>query len=181
MSLHKDPELKTAVLQLSQKEKDKLLVRLVGKDKMLLKQLHYELLEDESDLADRIEVLKNKLFELFEKMQAEHKTVRNHRFDKYIGTNIRHANGLVNEHEKITKDKLSDVECRLIILNELFQRFPSLFDQSSYYNAPQLITYIQNRIKAVVTKYEKLHEDIQFDLREPFQSMFDFALEHNLD
>ena len=42
MSLHKDPELKEAVLNLPEKEKDKLLVRLIGKDTMLMKQLHFQ-------------------------------------------------------------------------------------------------------------------------------------------
>lgn len=65
MSIHKQPELKDAVLNLSQKEKDKLLVRLVSKDKMLMKQLHFQLLENNDDLEDRIESLKESIHDLF--------------------------------------------------------------------------------------------------------------------
>ncbi|NQD71484.1 hypothetical protein HP439_12195 [Sphingobacterium shayense] len=181
MSLHKDLDLKEAVLKLSQKEKDKLLVRLVGKDKMLMKQLHYQLLEGEENLNERIEILKSTLCDLFRNMQKENKTSRSYNFEKNLTANIRRANGLVNEHEKITKDKFSDVECRLLVLNEVFELYPNLFSPTSYYSSPKLLTYIQTRVRSVVTKYEKLHEDFQFDLRSQFQNMIDFAIEHNLD
>jgi DNA repair exonuclease SbcCD ATPase subunit len=61
MSLHQDAELKKAVLDLPQKEKDKLLVRLISKDKMLIKQLHFQLLENAEDLEERIEKLRKQL------------------------------------------------------------------------------------------------------------------------
>lgn len=181
MSLHKDLELKEAVLNLSQKEKDKLLVRLVGKDKMLMKQLHYRLLESEVDLTERIENLKRDISTLFRNMKRGSHYSRNYSLDKDLSAHIRHANGLVNEHEKITKDKFSDVECRLLILNEVFDRYPDVFKKGAYYTSPQLLSYVQARIRMVVTKYEKLHEDFQFDLREQFQETMDFAIENNLD
>lgn len=180
MSLHKDLDLKEAVLKLPQKEKDKLLVRLVGKDKTLMKQLHYQLLESEVDLTERIEILKHNLHNLFKNMQHGNKNSRNYNFEKDLAAHIRHASGLVNEHEKVTKDKFSDLECRLIILNEVFDRFPNLFE-NSYYSSPKLLTYIQTRVRMAETKYEKLHEDFQFDLRDQYHKMIDFAIEHNLD
>ncbi|SJN16326.1 hypothetical protein [Sphingobacterium sp. JB170] len=181
MSLHKDLELKEAVLNLSQKEKDKLLVRLVGKDKMLMKQLHFRLLESEVDLTERIENLKRDISNLFRSMKRGSNYSRNYSLDKDLSAHIRHANGLVNEHEKITKDKFSDVECRLLILNDVFERYPGVFEKDSYYASPKLLSYVQARVRMVVPKYEKLHEDFQFDLRDQFQKMMDFAVENNLD
>ena len=49
------PELKTAILELPEKEKDKLLLRLIRKDRTLIQQLHFQLLEGPTDLEDRHE------------------------------------------------------------------------------------------------------------------------------
>ena len=58
-------ELKEAIIRLPQKEKDKLLIRLINKDQMLIKQLHFQLLENENDLWDRHRELEVELHETF--------------------------------------------------------------------------------------------------------------------
>lgn len=52
-----EPDLKNTIIAISQKEKDKLLLRLCAKDDLLIEQLHYKLLEDEADLTHRCESL----------------------------------------------------------------------------------------------------------------------------
>jgi len=153
MSLHQDAELKKAVLDLPQKEKDKLLVRLISKDKMLIKQLHFQLLENAEDLEERIEKLRKQLQQLFEL--------------------IKQASGLVNEHEKVTKDKISEVEFRCYILKRAIADYDRLFASSYQSAAHKLHKYITGRIKHAVGKYSKLHEDFQFDYREDFQNTLD--------
>ena len=69
LSEHKD--LKAAIIDLPLKEKDKLLLRLVAKDKVLTEHLHYKLLEDESDLDFRKEHIKREV----ESQIAELKTL----------------------------------------------------------------------------------------------------------
>ncbi|PRD49030.1 hypothetical protein [Sphingobacterium haloxyli] len=180
MSLHKQPELKEAVLHLPQKEKDKLLVRLVGKDKMLMKQLHFQLLEDQVDLEDRIEKLKERLTVLFAEGRNAVKNVPVYSNYKELQSLIRQASGLVNEHEKITKDKYSEIDCRIYILNEAFRRFPRLFEKSAVHSSFKLHDYVKARVKTTTNKFEKLHEDLQFDLQESMEEMLSFAMEHGL-
>ena len=180
MSLHKQPELKEAVLNLPQKEKDKLLVRLVGKDKMLMKQLHFQLLEDQIDLEERIEQLKHKLHTLFSSSGNTVKNIPVFSNYKELHSLIRQASGLINEHEKVTKDKYSEVDCRIYILHQAFRRFPSLFEKSAVFSAAKLHDYVKARIKMTNNKMEKLHEDLQFDLRDPLEEMLGFAMEHDL-
>lgn len=180
MSLHNQPELKLAVLNLPQKEKDKLLVRLVGKDKMLMKQLHYKLLESESDLEDRIESLRSELQELFSDSQRDIKNRPTYSYYKELQSVIRNTSGKINEHEKVTKDKFSEVEFRILILNESFTRYPVLFEKSSALSAFKLHEYVKARIKITVNKFDKLHEDLQFDLEENMQRLLAFASSHNL-
>ncbi len=180
MSLYKDETLKEAVLNLSQKEKDKLLIRLINKDKMLIKQLHFELLEDAVDLEDRITELKAKLDGDFDVAQTTIKNLPMYHNYRQLHAFLRHESGIVNEHEKITKDKLSVVECRMIILEEAFTRFPRLFEPSALAPALKLHKYIQGRMKNLLTAFDKLHEDYQFDLQNQLDFVLSFAQEHRL-
>ncbi len=180
MSLHKDLPLKQAVLALSEKEKDKLLVRLINKDKMLLKQLHYELLEDEADLADRIEVLKERLEGLFDQASSTVKNLPLYSNYRELTSLMRQASGWINEHEKVTKDKFSVVECRLILLQEAFERFPVLFGPTALLPGMKLHKYVMGRVKNVSGLFNKLHEDLQFDLNPQMESVISFAEEHRL-
>src|SRR5690606_6501777 len=159
MSLHRNLVLKEAVLSLSEKEKDKLLVRLINKDKMLLKQLHYELLEDQADLEDRVEQLKEELNDLYLRWGPSIKNLPLYPNYKEISSLLRRGNGMINEHERITKDRYSVVECRLLLLNEAFQRYPNLFLPSALEPAIKLHKYVTGRIKSILKVYDKLHED----------------------
>ena len=180
MSLHKDSVLKEAVLNLPAKEKDKLLVRLINKDKMLLKQLHYELLEDETDLADRIEDLKNRLEDLYDQSRSRIKNLPVYSNFKELSSLIRQGSGMINEHEKITKDKFSVLECRLLLVEEAFDRYPNLFTPSALMPAIKLQKYLMGRVKNIITLHDKLHEDLQYDLKEQMEYVLHFAEEHHL-
>lgn len=166
MSLHKDPELKSAVLNLPQKDKDKLLIRLIGKDKMLLKQLHYQLLENEYDLENRIESLKSTLKNLFHNPSSRLTNVDIFSNYKSLNNILRQASGLINEHEKVTKDKFSVAEARLFMLTEPFQLYPRLYENSHLAVSEKLHKYIIARAKTTLSKVAALHEDYQFDLQD---------------
>lgn len=172
MSLHQQPDLKQAVLSLTPKEKDKLLVRLISKDKMLIKQLHFQLLEDESDLADRIDNLRDALTQLF-------KTTKVGNFMD-LNRLVKQASGMVNEHEKVTKDKISELEFRILILKEATSRHVDLFSNSYFSSSEKLRKYIAGRIKHALGKYTKLHEDLQFEYRDQLQELIDFGFTSGL-
>ena len=61
MKLKDVPELKNSILDLPSKEKDKLLLRLINKDETLVEHLHFQLLEDENDLQDRVKNIYEKI------------------------------------------------------------------------------------------------------------------------
>ncbi len=180
MSLHKDPKLKEAVLQLSPREKDKLLIRLIGKDKMLMKQLHFQLLEDEEDLHQRIESLREKLQDMTRPNQSGIKNAATFTHYRSLTTLLRQQSGLINEHEKVTKDKFSEVEFRLSILESAFKTYPLLFQPSYIAASDKLRKYVIARLKATLSKYDKLHEDLQFDLSESYNYTTGFAAENDL-
>lgn len=67
MNLKQVPELKNAILDLPSKEKDKILLRLINKDETLVEHLHFQLLEDENDLIDRVNIIYEKIDNQFKK------------------------------------------------------------------------------------------------------------------
>jgi hypothetical protein len=180
MSLHKDNELKNAILALPLREKDKLLVRLINKDKMLMKQLHFQLLEDEDDLNDRITSLREKLSDMIQPNRSSIKNTAVFSNYKSLTVLIRQQSGLINEHEKVTKDKFSEVEFRLLILANAFKSYPVLFQKSHISAADKLQKYTIARLRSTIGKYEKLHEDLQFDLQESYNYVVEFAAEYDL-
>src|SRR5690606_11328906 len=175
MSLHQQPELKKAILGLPQQEKDKLLVRLIGKDRMLMKQLHFQLLEDESDLDERVETIHQQLVRLVDQLKG-HIPNENHRgrADELMKA-LKYGSGIVNEHFAITKDKMSELRFRLFLVSQSFAHFDRLFESHLYGRNDRLLKYQAARIKYILGKYEKLHEDLQFEFREELNEALAFA------
>ncbi len=173
MQLNKNPELKSAILNLPQNEKDKLMLRLINRDSVLTNQLHFQLLEDDLDLEERREKVLKSIEAAFKKIdqQMQYDSYYNARF---FTTDLRSISGHVNEHVLITKDKLGELELRLHILSKAFQ-FARSFFLGTNYNNEKLLIYITGRIKNVFGQYQKLHEDLQFDFREKLNKILGFA------
>ncbi|KQN28627.1 hypothetical protein ASE92_19920 [Pedobacter sp. Leaf41] len=162
LSEHKD--LKTAITDLPIKEKDKLLLRLIAKDKVLTEHLHYKLLESESDLEDRKEKIKTDVSEQvpeLKKLNAKEALVK-----------VRKMITSVNHFYKVTKDPIGEVELKLFILNIIpFDYRKSIFGYRDY-----MILFSSFYIKTAaitINKYKKLHEDLQFDLSESLNNLLD--------
>lgn len=180
MSLYKNEELKEAVLNLPPREKDKLLIRLINKDKLLIKQLHYRLLENEEDLSRRIETLKNNLNKLANKDYFEiENSLKTSNINNQISL-LRQQNMLINEHEKVTKDVFSAVECRLLTLETAFTNNAILFQRTELNSTIKLRKYISTQLRITFNKFDKLHEDLQFDLKDSYELVMTFAEQHDL-
>lgn len=176
MTLNQQPELKEAILNQSEKEKDKLLVRLINKDKKLIEQLHFSLLENEADLIERIQNVKADLEKVFERTEKDvSKKTLNYKHKELTGY-LKTASGLVNEHASITKNKESELDLRLLILEETFDTFFNLYQENSVgYKADLHFIYQATRVKSVIALYDKLHEDLQFEYRERLSKVMKFV------
>jgi len=162
LSEHKD--LKTAIAALPVKEKDKLLLRLVAKDKVLTEHLHYKLLEDETDLEDRKERIKAEVEEQItelKKLNAKEALVK-----------VRKMITAVNHFYKVTKDPVGEVELKLFILNTI----PLDYKKSIFGYRDFMMLFSVYYIKTVavtINKFKKLHEDLQFDFAENLNQLLD--------
>ncbi|MFB2118331.1 hypothetical protein [Parapedobacter sp. 2B3] len=175
MKLNQQPELKKAILNLPQAEKDKLLVRLINKDGMLVRQLHFQLLEDEADLEERTEEVLGKLGELINRAVGYiPNALRSRNADALMGE-LKYGSGMINEHATITKDKMSELRCRLFLVLQSFSHFGPLFEEHLYQLNDRLLQYQTGRMKYILGKYDKLHEDLQFEFRDELNDALAFA------
>lgn len=164
LSEHKD--LKAEILALPPKEKDKLLLRLIAKDKVLTEHLHFLLLEDENDLRDRV----NQIKELIMQNMQNFKSSKNVNV-KDVLTNLRKLAKVVNHNYRVTKAGFEDVDLRLFLYNNTITEFKSGFF-SSHKNHEELFTkfFIKSTL-ITLRKFEKLHEDLQFDLKDEVDNL----------
>jgi hypothetical protein len=99
-------EFKAALSQFSHSEKDKLIFRLLKKDKLLSKKLYFELIDEETtdDKRNTMEAyIKERILEIS-------KYIGN---PKYFLVLVRKLSAEITEHVKVTTDKFGDVYLNL--------------------------------------------------------------------
>lgn len=164
LSEHKD--LKKEILALPVKEKDKLLLRLVAKDKVLTEHLHFLLLEDESNLNDRVAFIKNEITEVLEDLNTMPKTSAK---DSLLM--LRKLTKQINHFYKVTKADFEEIELKLMMFNASPMKFRFKVYSLTKNHEQLLANYVVKAILVVLRKFEKLHEDLKFDLKEEMNSL----------
>ena len=148
-------ELEKAILSLPVKEKDKMLLRLIGKNELLIQQLQYQLLENESFLVERRDEIKKSILKV---------SKMSHSTPGWMMMDMRDLNGRITNHVKVTKDKYGEIELTLYLLNTFFDNQFKLLEK---YNSKSdtVAQYIAKRTEFILKKLPKLHEDyyIEFE------------------
>ena len=164
LSEHKD--LKEEIKSLPEKEKDKLLLRLIAKDKVLTEHLHFKLLEDEHDLVERHEKLMAAIDETTKGLLSDKKLT-----SKDTLLKMRKLNGTISHHFKVTKDITTEMELRIHLLNQIPIDFKeSVFSPLHKFNEKLSVYFVKSTVSAL-NKYNKLHEDLQFDLKDSLNAV----------
>jgi hypothetical protein len=146
-------ELESAILNLSPQEKDKMLLKLIAKNDVLIDQLYFKLLEDESDLKEKRQNIKDGISESAQYV---------HYSPGLMMMSMRDLNGHITRHVKITKDKYGEVELTLYLLNTFFEhQLPHL--KSYTRHTDTIAQYIGKRTEFVLNKFKKLHEDYHIE------------------
>ena len=133
-----DP-LKKAIVQMAPSEKDKLLLRLVTKDSLLVDRLHFELIEDSNTLPERRDVIRERIM-----------------------MDMRSLSGDITHHVKITKDKYGEIELNLLMLNAFFEHHA---EQLRHYTSrsDKCALYMAKKTQTVLKLLTKLDEDYFVD------------------
>ena len=146
-------ELKEAVKGLSPKEKDKLLFKLLPKEKKLVHQLEFKLLENENTTEERRDKVKSAILLSCENYPQQYHS------PSYLVWNLKDLSGKINYHIAITKDKIGEIELNLLMLNEVLGKNIDKLVTEDKWQIRKLAEYVVVRINKLHGLIGKLHED----------------------
>lgn len=149
-------EFKTALSNFSSVEKDRLIFRLLKKDKLLSKKLYFELIDTET-----VDQKRSQIEDIIdEKVIAASKYISN---GKYFLLLIRKISAEITEHVKVTTDKYGDISLNLYLVNEILrnneklnlQRFDVIY---------KMYIYLMNKIVKALISTKKIDEDYWMEI-----------------
>lgn len=151
-------EFKAALSAFSSQEKDKLIFRLLRKDKLLSKKLYFELIDPENT-DDKRNAMEEKVEE---KILLASKYIGN---AKYFLTIIRKISAEITEHVKITTDKFGEVSLNLLMVSKILD-YNNDLSRQRFDNVYKLYIYIINKVFKSLVVVKKLDEDYWMEVDE---------------
>ena len=151
-------EFKQAISAFSAQEKDKLIIRLLKKDRILSHRLYFELIDPETADDKRTQL------ETLIKTEVSAAAKRYGR-TKYFLTHIRKISSKITEHVKITTDKFGEVSLNLLLITETLKNLPKSGDHYKLY------IYFLTKIFRALILTKKLESDYHLELREDFENV----------
>ncbi|WP_421829312.1 hypothetical protein [Larkinella sp.] len=164
-----EKDLKKEILKLPPGEKDKLLLRLIAKDKDLVERLHFVLIEGETTTEERRHNLKEKIAE----------TAHGHYThpDGWMLKALRSLTSAIAHHVKITKDKYGEVELNIYILTAFFNVQPSLFAHLNHHNQNSC-AFVAKKAETILKKLQKIDPDYYIEFETDVNQALDFIHTH---
>lgn len=151
-------EFKEAISNFTSQEKDKLIIRLLKKDRILSHRLYFELIDPET--AD------DKRYQMETLIKEEVLSVaKRYGRTKYFLPGIRRISAKITEHVKITTDKFGEVSLTLLLVSETIMHSPKTGDHY------KLFIYLLNKIFRSLILTKKLDPDYFLDLRVIFETV----------
>lgn len=164
-------EFKAALSAFSGTEKDKLIFRLLRKDKLLSKKLYFELIDPETTDDKRNAMEEH----VEEQVLLAAKYIGN---AKYFLTIIRKISAEITEHVKITTDKFGEVSLNLLLINKVLENNSDLSRQR-FDNVYKLYIYMINKVFKSLLLIKKLDEDYWLEIDEYLRETSDKILENH--
>ncbi|RAK66150.1 hypothetical protein [Hymenobacter edaphi] len=155
------PALRKALLNLPQKEKDQLLVRLVCQDKVLTEQLQFRLLEGPDALQERRARLRERLDD---PVRGYHQTPND------LLLILRQLQSQIGYHAKITGDQFGEVELTARLLNHVFQHQPAAVARLTGTTQP-LLSHLARRADTALRLADKLDVDYHLELADAINEL----------
>jgi hypothetical protein len=153
-------EFKEAISHLPDKEKDKLILRLLKKDIKLANRLVFELVSDQT-IEERREEIEERI------IKKADDTAKHFHSVGYLNMHVRYLSGEISEHVYNTKDKFGEVYLNLKMINQILSvnhdNIENLKNNSSSHKF--FIAVIARAYKLLIL-ISKLHEDHWIELEE---------------
>lgn len=150
------PDLRKALFQLPQKEKDQLLARLVAQDAVLTEQLAFRLLEGPEALETRRAVLRA---QVDDPVRGFHQTPND------LLVILRQLQARLAYHAKITDDAFGEAELSWRLLANVF-RHQAASTARLHGPTQPLLQHLAKRTQEALRQTLRLHEDFHLELAE---------------
>ena len=150
-------ELKAAVRELPEREKDKLLFRLLPGKPDLVRRLEFELLED----GNTAELRRDELLESLNRYLDE--AAKNYYSPGYLLMDLRHASGRITEHVKTTRDKEGELVLNIALVLHSLPRLTEKIAKAKPGKARTLTKWTVSRIQKILKLLAKRHPDEWLD------------------
>lgn len=169
-----DSEFKKALQLMPDKEKDKLILRLLKHDLQLANRLRFELVDTDS-VQDKREIVRNRILK-----QIQSATERYYSAG-YLLMEIREVSGEINEHVSITKDKIGEIILNCVMLRYILELNNEKISLETKDKSYTLFIYIIARIFKILLLIQKQHEDLHLEFKEDIEAIGEFiGNNHNL-
>jgi hypothetical protein len=157
-------EFKKAIQELPSAEKDKLIFRLLKKDRDLTNRLHFELVDTETVEDKRI------AFEKVMLKKIDHFTEQFYSVG-YLLQDTRYVSGDISAHVKITKDKFGEISLNIKMLNHLLLLNNERIQSQSYGKAYTMCIYVIARAFKILILIKAIDDDYFLDFKEDLQKL----------
>jgi hypothetical protein len=158
-------ELKEALSALSDKEKDKLIFRILPSHSRLVDRLTFELLEAGQSQEDRRE-------ELQETIETWLSKGKKHYYSPGLLLRmIRDLSGQINRHVYATKDKYGEAWLNLYLLVRTLEIYGEEVKKASPARARTFSNYVVKRSLKILRLLSKMHPDLHLDFQENLEKL----------
>ena len=159
-------ELKKAIRMMPEPEKDKLLLRLVAKDALLVRKLQHQLLEDEVDMEAQREALAEQVRTYF----ASDAFVQWSYTPGLVMMELRNVSGTITRHVKVTKDKYGEVQLLLLLVNLPFRHQRPMLDKKIR-RSDKFARYVVKKAQTALNKLSRLNQDYYIEFEKDVNEM----------
>ncbi|MGI9160478.1 MAG: hypothetical protein ACR2K1_12075 [Saprospiraceae bacterium] len=170
MMIKIDDTLKKAICGMPVAEKDKILLRLVAKDELLVKKLEFELLEKGETTDERRGDVQRTIEKILIRSQNDAYSTPG-----YLLMDLRSCNAMITEHVKITKDKFGEVTLTIYMLRRALEIYAPMLEKAPARRFDTLAPYVAKRIAGILVKAEKLHEDLHLEFRRDLNTLLNLT------
>jgi hypothetical protein len=167
-----EKEFKEAISHLPDKEKDKLILRLLKKDLVLANRLHFELVSTTS-LEESRSKMEERIITEAKRMDDRFYSVG------YLNMDVRFLSGEITEHVKITKDKFGDASLNLLLLIEVLKNNNGNILTLSPGKARKFCIAIIARIFKVLILINKMHQDYMLEFQDDLKELSSLMAENS--
>ena len=159
-------DLKKAIRAMPEPEKDKLLLRLVAKDTMLVRKLQHQLLEDEIDMEAQRDALAEQVQNYFASDNFAHWNYT----PGLVMMELRNFSGTITRHLKVTKDKYGEVQLLLLLVNLPFRHQRTILEKKIR-RSEKFALYVCKKAQTVMKKLSSLNEDYYLEFEQDVNEM----------